>query len=606
MPYLDTPLSANVLQSGMGAIPHEQGTTFRVWAPAATAVALVGPFNEWNTITHPLTHEADGYWAADFADLGPGTEYKLHLTTPTGELRKNDPYAREVTHSAGNSVVHDPNFEWGDDAFQMPAWNELVIYELHVGTFHAPDPARPGNFYDAIEKLDHLVGLGINAVEIMPATEFPGSLSWGYNPAHPFAIEIDYGGPTAFKEFIKQAHRRGIAVILDVVYNHFGPGDLDLWQFDGWQENDGGGIYFYNDWRAETPWGHNRPDFGREAVRRYIRDNALMWLEDFRLDGLRCDAIAHIRNVDGTTDASRDLPDGWSLMRWINEEVRERMPWKIMIAEDLMGNEFITKGPEENGQGFSSQWDARFVYPIREALVTPQDADRNMYTVAEAVEARYNGDAFQRVVYTESHDEVANGKARVTEEIMPGNAASWFPKKRSTLGAALVFTVPGIPMIFQGQTMLADGSFSDDQPLDWARADEHAGLGRLYQDLIRLRRNLDGHTRGLLGQSVDVHHINNEDKILAFIRRDKGGPGDTTIVLCNFADRSHPEYTIGLPRGGRWRVRFNSDWEGYDQEFGNFESVDTHAEEGVYDDQPYHGTIGLAPYSVLILSQDPQ
>ncbi|MET4108235.1 alpha-amylase family glycosyl hydrolase [Hymenobacter sp. UYP22] len=606
MPEITTTSAPAVLQSGMGAIPHEHGTTFRVWAPAATAVALVGPFNEWNPTAHPLTHEADGYWAADFTDLGPGTEYKFHLTTPTGELTKNDPYAREVTHSAGNSVVHDPHFDWEAEPFQMPAWNELVVYELHIGTFHAPDPARPGTFYDAIEKLDHLVELGINAVEIMPATEFPGSLSWGYNPAHPFAIEIDYGGPTAFKEFIKQAHQRGIAVILDVVYNHFGPGDLDLWQFDGWQENDGGGIYFYNDWRAETPWGHNRPDYGREAVRRYIRDNALMWLEDFRVDGLRCDAIAHIRNVDGTTDPSRDLPDGWSLMKWINEEIRERMPWKITIAEDLMGNEYITKSPEEDGQGFSSQWDARFVYPVRDALVTPEDADRNMFAVAEAVQARYNGDAFQRVVYTESHDEVANGKARVTEEIMPGNAASWFPKKRSTLGAALVFTVPGIPMIFQGQTMLADGSFSDDQPLDWNRAEEHAGLGRLYQDLIRLRRNLNGNTRGLLGQYVEVHHLNNEDKILAYIRRDQGGPGDTTVVLCNFADRAHPNYTIGLPRSGNWRVRFNSDWEGYDREFGNFESVDSQAEDGVYDDQPFHGTFGLAPYSVLIISQDPQ
>ena len=124
----------------MGALPHADGTTFRVWAPAATAVALVGPFNDWDATTHPLTHEADGYWAADFADLGPGTEYKFHLTTPTGELTKNDPYAREVTHSAGNSVVHDPNFDWEDDHFQMPAWNELVIYELHVGTFYAPDP----------------------------------------------------------------------------------------------------------------------------------------------------------------------------------------------------------------------------------------------------------------------------------------------------------------------------------------------------------------------------------------------------------------------------------------------------------------------------------
>lgn len=589
----------------MGALPHSAGTTFRVWAPAATLVAVVGPFNNWNATAHPLAHEADGYWAADVPGLAPGTEYKFWLDTPTGELTRNDPYAREVTHSAGNSVVPNHAFDWEDDAFQMPAWNELVIYELHVGTFNAPDPERPGTFLDVVEKLGYLRELGINAIEIMPPTEFPGGRSWGYNPSHPFALETDYGGPQAFRQLVKEAHRHGIAVILDVVYNHFGPGDLDLWQFDGWHENDGGGIYFYNDWRAETPWGHNRPDYGRDAVRRYIRDNALMWLEEYRVDGLRCDSISHIRNVDGSSDPTRDLPEGWSLMQWINEEIRERMPWKITIAEDLQGNEYITRSPAEAGQGFASQWDAAFVNIVRDALVTPHDADRNLMAVAETLAQKYNGDAFQRVIYTESHDEVANGKSRVSEEIMPGEAHTWYPKKRATLGAALVFTAPGIPMMFQGQEMLADGYFSDDQPLQWEHAEQHRGLVSLYRDLIRLRRNLSGTTRGLLGQHIDVSHVNNEDKLLAFIRRDQGGPGDTTVVLCNFANRAHEAYTIGLPSGGHWRVRFNSDWEGYDEEFGNFESLDTEAEAGVYDDQPFHASFGLAPYSVLVLSQEP-
>ncbi|WP_243900210.1 alpha-amylase family glycosyl hydrolase [Hymenobacter defluvii] len=594
------------LQPGMGAIPHEHGTTFRVWAPSAEAVALVGPFNDWNHESHPLSHETDGYWAADFADLGPGTEYKFWLDTPTGQLQRNDPYARQVTHSAGNSVVLDPNFDWEDDNFQMPAWNELIVYELHVGTFNAPDPEKPGTFYDVIDKLDYLREMGINAIEVMPATEFPGGRSWGYNPAHPFALETDYGGPQAFKELVKQAHRHGIAVILDVVYNHFGPGDLDLWQFDGWSEDNGGGIYFYNDWRAQTPWGHNRPDYGRDAVRYYIRDNALMWLEDYRVDGLRADSISHIRNVDGSEDPSRDLPDGWSLMKWINEEIRQRMPWKITIAEDLLGNDYITRMPEDGGQGFSTQWDSAFVYPIRHAITAYSDEERDMHAVAAAITKVYNGDAFQRVIYTESHDEVANGKSRVTEEIMPGNAHTWFPKKRATLGAALVFTSPGIPMVFQGQAMLADGFFSDDAPLNWEHAEQHSGLVQLYRDMAALRRNFHGNTRGLMGQYVDVFHLNNENKVIAFARRDQGGPGDTTIVIANFANQAYDAYAIGLPRNGEWHVRFNSDWEGYDEEFGNFQSTGTHAEEGIYDDQPYYGTFGLAPYSVLIISQNPQ
>ena len=237
----------------MGAVPHATGTTFRVWAPHAETVAVVGDFNGWNAAENPLAHEADGYWAADVAGAKPGQEYKFEIRNG-GTFQRNDPYAREMTNSAGNSIIHDPRFDWQDDAFRMPAWNELVIYELHVGTFNAPKEHEVGTFYDVIERLPYLRDLGINCLELLPASEFPGSRSWGYNPANPFALESDYGGPTGFKTLVREAHRHGLAVVLDVVYNHFGPGDLDLWQFDGWKESDDrGGIYFYNDWRAETP-----------------------------------------------------------------------------------------------------------------------------------------------------------------------------------------------------------------------------------------------------------------------------------------------------------------------------------------------------------------
>ena len=435
----------------MGAVPHAAGTTFRVWAPHADSVAVIGTFNDWDAGQHPLQLEADGYWATDVPGARPGDQYKYRLTNGPQRFDRNDPYARQVTNSAGASVVHDPHFDWADDEFHMPAWNELVIYELHVGTFNAPEAGHVGTFASVAEKLPYLRDLGINCIELLPATEFPGSRSWGYNPSNPFALESDYGGPMAFKALVKAAHQHGIAVVLDVVYNHFGPGDLDLWQFDGWSENDGGGIYFYNDWRAKTPWGDNRPDYGRPEVRQYIRDNALMWLQEYRVDGLRADAIAFVRNVHGEEDPGAALPEGWSLMRWINEEIDQTMPWKITIAEDMRGNAGITESVAHGGQGFDSQWDSSFVYPVVEALTAPNDADRNMSAVAEALAEGYNGNAFHRVIYTESHDEVANGKNRVAEEIMPGAADSYFSKKRTTLGAALVLTAPGIPMLFQGQ-----------------------------------------------------------------------------------------------------------------------------------------------------------
>ena len=236
---------------GMGAIPHAGGVTFRVWAPHAQRVAVIGSFNEWNGDKHPMQAEENGYWYADVAEARIGDQYRYRLTVANGDLNRIDPYAREVTNSVGNAVVHDPIFDWQGDDFHLAPWNELVIYELHIGTFNdQEDLQNPGKFPSVSARLGHLKKLGVNAIQIMPVGEFAGDRSWGYNPAHIFSVEVAYGGARAFKQFVRRAHQEGIAVILDVVYNHLGPSDLDLWQFDGWYENNRGGIYFYNDDRA--------------------------------------------------------------------------------------------------------------------------------------------------------------------------------------------------------------------------------------------------------------------------------------------------------------------------------------------------------------------
>ncbi|HEX4932612.1 MAG TPA: alpha-amylase family glycosyl hydrolase, partial [Gemmatimonadaceae bacterium] len=248
---------------GMGAVPHDGGTTFRVWAPHATAVFVTGAFDDWAgdaTPMHPDGDGSSGSWSVDVPGVGPGAEYRFTLRTPDGDLSRIDPYARQVTSSVGNAVVYDPDaFDWGDDDYRAPTWDDLVIYEMHVGTFAATGDQR-GTFDAARERLPYLKELGVSAVEVMPPFEFAGDISWGYNPSHLFAIESGYGGPDALKRFVRDAHALGIAVLVDVVYNHLGPSDLDLWRFDGWFQNDGGGIYFYNDWRARTPWGDTRPD----------------------------------------------------------------------------------------------------------------------------------------------------------------------------------------------------------------------------------------------------------------------------------------------------------------------------------------------------------
>jgi 1,4-alpha-glucan branching enzyme len=588
----------------MGAIPYDGGTTFRVWAPHTQRIAVAGTFNDWSADANPLASDGNGYWSADVPGATAGAEYKYVLTSGGQVFWRLDPYAREVTGSAGNSVVYRSEFDWSAEQFAMPPWNELVIYELHVGTFNDTPGGQPGDLAGAIARLPYLRELGINAIELMPPMEFAGGFSWGYNPAYPFAIEHDYGGPDGFKAFVTAAHAQGIAVIFDVVYNHFGPADLSIWQFDGWSENGKGGIYFYNDWRSTTPWGDTRPDYGRDEVRQYIRDNALLWLDRFRADGLRWDATAYIRNVYGLDDPAGDIAEGWSLMQWINGEIAARSPWKISIAEDLRGNDWITRSAGAGGAGFNAQWDGGFVGPVRQAIVAQDDGARSMYAVRDAIVHRYGADAFARVVYTESHDEVANGHERVPEEIWPGNAGSWFSKKRSTLGAALALTSPGIPMIFQGQEFLEDRWFHDDDPLDWSKLERYGGIQQLYRDLIRLRRNWYDTTRGLRGQNVHVQHVNDADKLIAFHRWEAGGPRDDVIVVLNMANRAYDSYAIGFPRAGLWRVRLNSDWQGYDAEFGGYDSYDTAAAPDGRDAMPCSGNVRIGPYSVIILSQD--
>lgn len=595
-------MSNEAKTEGMGAILRADGVAFRVWAPNAQSVSVIGSFNGWDGSKHPMSSENNGYWYANVAEARAGDQYLFCLTTVAGELKKIDPYAREVTSSIGNAVVHDTSFDWEGDDFGIVPWNELIIYELHVGTFNDQEGvSHQGEFSSVSARLGHLRKLGINAIQIMPIGEFAGERSWGYNPSHIFSVDGEYGGPLAFKRFIKSAHQLGIAVILDVVYNHLGPSDLDLWQFDGWSENGRGGIYFYNDDRGSTPWGETRPDYGRGEVRQYILDNVMMWLEEYHVDGIRFDCTQFIRTFNGSE--AQDLPDGWSLLQWINSEITQKFPGRISIAEDLQNNTWLTKEVGAGGAGFASQWDAMFVHPIRRAVVTPQDDQRSLEAIRDAILYRYNDDAFERVIYSESHDEVANGHARVPQEINPDDPKGWYAQKRSTLAASMVFTSPGIPMLFQGQEFLEGGWFRDTVPVDWDQCAEFRGIVRLYRDLIRLRANREGFTRGLCGQYTQVYHMHNERKVIAFHRWDIGGAADDVVIVANFSHDAQENYVIGFPSAGDWKLRFNSDWEGYSDDFGNYMSADIIAKDGSYDGLAYHAAVSIGAYSVLIFSQ---
>ena len=578
---------AQSARPGLGSWPHPGGTTFRVWAPNAQSAAVAGEFNDWHAA--PMARDADGgTWSLDVAGARPGQRYKYVFN---GNIWKRDPRARQVTHSSGDSVVYDPNaFDWGADRAPDVPRNELVIYQLHVGTFAGKNP--PATFDDAIPFLDHVRDLGCTAVEPLPVNESTGGRSWGYNLCDPFAIETDYGGPDAFKRFVRAAHERGLAVVADVVHNHYGPTDLDLWQFDGACWNGYyGGIYFYNDGRAETPWGATRPDYGRPEVRRYVRDQAFMYADEYRVDGFRWDSVYHI--VSFSEQNSAPNPEGIQMLHDVNAELAQTHPRLVRIAEDHAFDHDL---------GFDGQWDVGYRWALFHLVADAWDADRNMHVVAGVWS---DWPSFQRVAFTEAHDYVARmnyGRSRVPAQVHPEEPGSLWARKRALLGASVVLTTPGIPMIFQGQEMHDVRAFHDDVPMDWELTNVYSGIVRAYADLIHLRRNLGGATSGLQGTGVFIRHVDNDNKVVAFTRWNQGGPRDDVVVVANFShlDFDRGDYSIPFPSAGTWYRQFNGDSKRYSADFG-----DVGADRVEAAGDPPKAAVSMGKYSLQIFSKTP-
>ncbi len=594
-------------REGMGPILHDGGVAFRVWAPNADAVSVVGPWNGWNPSADPLALDGGDAetWSADIDGIGPGNRYKYHITWQGQELWRKDPRSLQVENSSTQaaSIIPDLEFQWPVD-YQAPPRNEIVLYEMHIGTFNDAPGGSPGTLQSAIDRLDHLQELGINMIALMPINEFGADFSWGYNPAFPFSVESAYGDPRDLKEFVAEANRRGIGVMGDVVHNHWGPSDLAVWQFDGpglGEAPHNGGIYFYNDWRAETPWGNTRPNYGRPEVRDFISDSATLFLDEYRFSGLRWDSTGNIYATE--FGWGPELDDGRTMLQEINDRIDSEFPNTLNVAEDFARGDWITRDTGSGGLGFDSQWAGAFVHPMRDAMVAAEDSGRDMWSVRDAISQSYNGAPLNRVIYTESHDEVANGRSRVPEEIWPENSDSYFSRKRSTLGAAILMTSPGMPMLFQGQEILEDGFFSDTDPVDWARKSRYNRVFQLYKDLVHLRRDAAGRTAGLQGTNLNIFHVNDGAKVIAYHRWDQGGPGDDVVVVANFSNTEFPVYNIGFPRAGEWYSVFNSDSTKYGADYTDVGAQSLEADGAAMDGLNQSGTVSLGPYSAYIYTQ---
>lgn len=536
----------------------------------------------------PLFSEGNGVWSRDVTVAAPGQPYKFVLN---GNLWRRDPYSRQIEATGTrNSIIHNPStFDWGDYVFEMAPPNELVIYEMHIGSYFDPNPndGQVGKFVDAESRLDHLVNLGINAVELMPISEFPTPTSWGYNLSYPFAIESSYGTPDQLKSFIKACHERGIAVLMDVVHNHWGDdfNDWSLWQYDGWSTGGYGGIYFYSEPNLCCTWWGPRPDYSRPEVREYILNNFRMWKQDYRIDGFRWDAPQFMLFTDNSQ--AIPIPEASGLIHQVISTLSNEFPRTFHIAEDIKGV-----------VGFNSHWDMGFQGTIQSIMSQGNDNNRNMFTLAGII----NNDP-NRIIYTESHDTTGNLNAwarRFPNAVSAEDAEGYFARKRSTLASLFSFTSPGTPMLWQGQEMYETNLFSDVRSLDWPRTNSFSHITKFYRDLIHLRRNIEGLTGGLLGPGCGMFLINNTDKVIGYRRYDENRPGEDVVVFANLRNTIRTNYTVQLPHAGTWYVHMNTD----DPEYGpDYEGIGQ--TQVVASGSPPMAQIDIGRYSALVLSQVP-
>jgi 1,4-alpha-glucan branching enzyme len=511
-----------------GAIDQGGGrVTFGLWAPWKKGVQLVGDFNDWDAQALPMQPLESGMWVAEL-QLEPG-EYGYQFVVDAQSEKPiwiSDPYARKLRWEEGNpqphalvSVGKEP-YIWGDEGFSAKPLNELIIYELHVGDF-----SPSGDFKGVTEKLDYLHDLGVRAIELMPVQEFPGDVSWGYNPAYFFAPESAYGSADDLKELVDQAHRRGIGIILDMVFNHTDASN-PLTRLYAYQDN----PYFGED---GNPWGF--PDFNHwdDATKRLIHDVQDYWLLEFHIDGFRYD---HAEGI------GFDATSGMQFLGWA---ARQTKPQVWLIAEQIQDPVSVVQKTE-----IDASWHESFHRYFR-AQLREGDFEGHRYGDMEGVldqmiysRSGYSDNA-NAINYIETHDQERIAYEVRTNPSLDNDEAV---RAKCKLGALALYTASGVPMIYAGQEFATHTPKSIDvNKLEWERLNDPVweDLKNFFAGMAALRASQPALTRNNLEALV----VDNERKMIVFKRWNE--EGNQVVVGLNFAPvTQHIEVTF--PRAGRW------------------------------------------------------
>jgi 1,4-alpha-glucan branching enzyme len=585
------------------------GTTFAVWAPNARGVRVVGDFNFWDGRAHPMrSMGSSGVWEVFVPDVGDGTKYKYEILGADGVLRqKLDPLAfRTEVPPETAGIVFTSRYEWKDDDWleqraQRQAHQEpMSAYEVHLGSW------RQGLSYtDLADQLtDYVVEMGFTHVELLPVAEHPFGGSWGYQVSAYYAPTARFGTPDEFRYLVDRLHQAGIGVIVDWVPAHFPKDAFALAQFDGTP------LYEHADpRRGEHPdWGTLVFDFGRNEVRNFLVANALFWIEEFHIDGLRVDAVASMLYLDYSRKEGEWLPnqyggrenlDAVDFLREMNAAVYRRNPGVVTIAEESTAWPGVSRPVHLGGLGFGFKWNMGWMHDtLAYAQRAPVYRQYHHHQMTFSMMYAYS----ENFVLPISHDEVVHGKGSLLRK-MPGGQWEQLATMRTLL--AYMWAHPGKPLLFMGCEIAQPEEWSESRSLAWdlLQWPDHSGMQALVRDLNRVYRQ----TPALWSQDVTpegfqwIDANDASSNVLSFLRW--GSDGTPLACVANFSGNDHPGYRLGLPRAGRWREVLNTDAALYaGAGAGNYGAVD--ATEQPWHGQPASADVHLPHLSALWFTPD--